>query len=83
MIDEDTGTLFTFLFLFLAGIWTVAIFLVNLPKVIGSLIWDGLGKFPLNVVTFYVLWCAGIILLIAGFHAIFRILDKKQKKVHE
>ncbi len=82
-MDEDTSTLFIFLLLILAGIWTVVIFLVNLPKVIGSLIWNGLGKFPLNVVTFYVLWCAGIILLIAGFYAIFRILDKKQKKIHE
>lgn len=75
--DEALGFLFTTLFVLSIIVWPVVIVLFNLPRVIGSLTWSYLGRFPLNVIVFLVLYLAGDILLFFSFRLLFRILKKE------
>lgn len=79
MVNEDTGDFLTVLFILFVCAWFIGIFLINLPKVIGSVTFSWIGKFPVNVFVFWILFVGGIALLMVIFHLFSRVLRRTNK----
>jgi len=77
-IDEDKASFLFFLFILSVVAWTVFLVVANLPKMIGSVLFEWIGKFPFNLGTFCILWWGGFILLFILVRVLARKPDEEE-----